>query len=52
MLKATMPFSKEIKKDYNIDPTADIADTEKMEQLGIKMGNSHGGRMSGRVFKK
>lgn len=38
MLKATMPFSKEIKKDYNIDPTADIMDSAKMEQLGIKMG--------------
>lgn len=38
MLKAAMPFSKEIKKDYNIDPTADITDGEKMEQLGIKMG--------------
>lgn len=38
MLKATMPFSKEIKRDYNIDPTADIMDSAKMEQLGIKMG--------------
>lgn len=38
MLKATAPFSKEIKKDYNIDPTADMMDSAKMEQLGIKMG--------------
>jgi hypothetical protein len=38
MLKAAMPFSKEIKKDYNIDPTADMMDSAKMEQLGIKMG--------------
>lgn len=38
MLKAAMPFSKEIKKDYDIDPAADMMDSTKMEQLGIKMG--------------
>jgi len=38
MLQAAMPFSKEIKKDYNIDPANDIVDSAKMEQLGIKLG--------------
>lgn len=38
MLKSALPYTKEIKKDYDIDLSVDIADFEKMEQLGMKMG--------------
>lgn len=38
MLKTAMPYSKEIKRDYNIDLTKDISNNEKMRELGIQMG--------------
>ena len=38
MLKTAMPYSKEIKRDYGIDLSKDIANNEKMKELGIQMG--------------
>lgn len=38
MFKVALPFSKEIKRDYNIDLSKDIGNEDKMKDFGVQMG--------------